>query len=208
MPSFSVIGQSNSIMANGYLPILLSNKTFSMTSSGRIGASPSVLGPLFATKTFFELSFCIFDFAVIDHILLSHNFLNHTDAIAYIEYSGNMARINNCEPIFLIIPLQWKLKGNDGVLQMYIETIKKNNFFYLDVRDLVKLRHSGASEAELYVDSAHVGDKLAHDIADSISRFFLSFEKSKLVLKTIKAKLPLFEVVNLQRTRASECFRR
>ncbi|GKQ49704.1 hypothetical protein [Bradyrhizobium sp. Ce-3] len=180
--SISILGQSNSILKAGFFQKFLdADDTITVKSAGRIGASPSLLGPYFAQGDFFQGSeFCIVDPCVIDFSLLSANAIDYYDVLKWIEWIGHSAKRANCEPVFVCIPVS-DINASRTVISACISVCQKNDWYYLDVRDIIATvaKSRNVDAKELYADGSHPAEFLSGVIATHLGNFLTKIRTAK-----------------------------
>ena len=172
--SISILGQSNSILKAGFFQKCLdADVTIEVTSSGRIGASPSLLGPYFAQGDFFKGSeFCIVDTCVIDFSLLSANAIDYYDVVRWVEWIGHSAKRANCEPVFVCMPVS-DINASRTIISACISVCQKQDWYYLDVRVVIAAvaKSQNVDAKELYADGSHPAEFLSGVIATHLGNF-------------------------------------
>jgi hypothetical protein len=197
----AVLGQSNSILKDGFFNKFLDkHQPIEVTAMGRIGASPSLLGPYFANESFFRGSeFCIIDMCVIDFSLLSGGAIGLYDISKWIEWIGHSAKMAGCEPIFVCIPVN-PANHSELLISNCISLVERNEWFYLDVRECIRrlVERTGRTAGELYRDSSHPGPELSEAIADRLAQTIDEIRRTPM--KAVSRTFPVsrFEVLNLQ----------
>ena len=178
MVNFCVVGQSNSIMADGFVAQVRRQSNHNMKASGRIGASPSVLGPFFLTDEFVSgCQFCLIDVCVVDAEAMHNGAIDAFNVCDYLSWAGHFCRQRKCEPIFIIIP-PLSLVGNSYLhnyfFSIYESIIRSGGYYYLDVREMLsRLSASGnTSPSHYYSDPSHLGIEISSMIAERICRQF------------------------------------
>lgn len=180
--SISILGQSNSILKAGFFQKFLdADDTIEVTSAGRIGASPSLLGPYFAQGDFFKGSeFCIVDTCVIDFSLLSANAIDYYDVVRWVEWIGHSAKRANCEPVFVCIPVS-DINASRTIISACISVCQKQDWYYLDVRDVIAavVKSKNVDAKELYADGSHPAEFLSGVIATHLGNFLTKIRTAK-----------------------------
>ena len=168
-----IIGQSNSIMRNGFFNKLRERNCIEISKSARLGASPSVIGPYLTDDVFFDgLDFCIIDLCVVDFAAIWGG-ADYVAIYQWIDWIGHMARKNNCQPIFVLIPVE-PFENARILLSVYEWVVRENKYFYIDLRELVLpiVKSEGVLVGSLYSDGSHIGSRLSIMVADVLERFF------------------------------------
>ncbi len=187
----AILGQSNSIKRDGFLYAVLNDPGIIVTRLGRLGASPSVIGPYFADDDFFATSdFCIIDLCVVDHSALAWSALDLYQIMQWVDWIGHKARKNGCQPIFVLIPPD-DIASANPLLSVYHAIIRRNAYFYLDVRDLVAelAARDGATVASLYADGSHPGPQLSAIIGTTILAFLRG--AARIAYRPVRVTFPL-----------------
>ncbi len=193
----SVIGQSNSIIRNGYFETAVANRYFEVGASARLGASPSVLGPYSVTGSFFNGSdFCIIDLCVVDSSALGEGSITEDQIGEWVSWIGHTARRYGCQPIFVLIPMLHQLTDKGGVLDLYKSIAQKNGFYFIDVRTIIS--SIGVDGSDLYTDVAHPNIKLSDVIADRLKRFIDNFSYNSLSHEEICFTFRIFERLSVK----------
>ncbi|WP_157817281.1 hypothetical protein [Bradyrhizobium sp. SK17] len=197
----AILGQSNSILKEGFFNKFLDrHQPIDVVSTGRVGASPSLLGPYFADRAFFRnAEFCIVDMCAIDFSLLSAGAIGLYDVVKWIEWIGHSAKRNGCEPIFVCIPVS-TVEYSKHLISNCISVFERNEWFYLDVRDCIaQLLEGGTGRPEtLYKDPSHPGVELSELIADSLKELIDEIRAMPMVAVDRMFPITRFEVINLQ----------
>ncbi|WP_439922987.1 hypothetical protein [Nitrobacter sp. JJSN] len=197
----ALLGQSNSILKDGFFnKFLEKHQPIEVTAMGRIGASPSLLGPYFAKESFFGGSeFCIIDMCVIDFSLLSGGAIGLYDISKWIEWVCHSAKRAGCEPIFVCIPVH-PANHSELLISNCISLIERNEWFYLDVRGCIArlVERTGRTPGELYRDPSRPGPELSEAIADSLAQIIDEIRHTPM--KAVSRTFPVsrFDVLNLQ----------
>ena len=180
--SISILGQSNSILKAGFFQKFLdADDTIAVKSSGRIGASPSLLGPYFAQGDFFQgAEFCIVDTCVIDFSLLSANAIDYYDVVRWVEWIGHSAKRANCEPVFVCIPVS-DINASRTIISACISVCQKQDWYYLDVRDIIAavVKSRSVDAKELYADGSHPAEFLSGVIATHLGNFLAKIKTAE-----------------------------
>ncbi|MCC8977449.1 hypothetical protein [Bradyrhizobium acaciae] len=180
--NISILGQSNSILKAGFFQKFLdADDAIAVKSSGRIGASPSLLGPYFAQGDFFQGSeFCIVDTCVIDFSLLSANAIDYYDVVRWVEWIGHSAKRANCEPVFVCIPVS-DVNASRTIISACISVCQKQDWYYLDVRDIIAAvaKSRNVDAKELYADGSHPAEFLSGEIAAHLGNFLTKIRSAE-----------------------------
>ncbi|WP_338690353.1 hypothetical protein V5279_28775 [Bradyrhizobium sp. 26S5] len=197
----AILGQSNSILKEGFFNKFLDrHQPVEVVSMGRVGASPSLLGPYFAGRSFFRnAEFCIIDMCAIDYSLLSAGAIGLYDVVKWIEWIGHSAKKNGCEPIFVCIPVS-TVELSKHLISNCISVFERNEWFYLDVRDCIThLLEDGTRRPEsLYKDPSHPGVELSELIADSLKELISAIRAMPMIEVDRMFPIARFDVINLQ----------
>jgi hypothetical protein len=183
----AAIGTSNSIMKDCFTWHLFNNPAnnsgMSVTSAGLLGASPSAIGPYFiSSDAFFQnCDYCLIDLCVIDLTVVNGKSADLLSIMQWVEWIGHMARRNGCQPVFVLIPVIEYATHPHPVFDLYRSIIRRHQFHYLDVRDLIRNLTAGEISAiePLYLDGAHLGDAISQTMAGILKRFFLSDSRAE-----------------------------
>lgn len=196
-PLCSIIGQSNSIYSAGYCGVLLRTGGIKLAGSGRLGASPSVIGPFFAADgALFDAEYVVIDCCVIDmNGPTSHGWSLH-DIRSWVEWIGHSARLQGCEPIFLLIPAATALAGTNAVLATYEDVIQQHRYCYLDVRDVLK--EIPEDPLTLFRDVAHPGERVSERIANLLAKFMVARRSHKENALDVHVSVKDFVRINIQ----------
>ncbi|MBB4198746.1 hypothetical protein CCR94_08730 [Rhodoblastus sphagnicola] len=198
MKSFVALGQSNSILHAGFLNKIKERKAARFLRSALVGASPSVIGPYYMDDGFFDgADYCLIDTCVVDLTVQKNNSTDLCQVAQWIEWIGHKCRMNNCQPIFVLIPVQVHL--DHPVMSIYMSVINANRYLYIDVRDLIVSEIAGDEKriSSLFVDPAHIGPSLVDGLASVICSFFQLENDTVNLNRTITYCYRDFSVVNL-----------
>jgi hypothetical protein len=200
MKSFVALGQSNSILRTGFLNAIKERGLARFLRSAMIGASPSVIGPYFMDDVFFEgADYCLVDTCVVDFSVLTNNTADLYQIIQWIEWIGHKCRINNCQPIFVLLPVQTQVFNDHPLMSVYMAVINASRYLYLDVRDLIfsEIGNDTSRVGSLFTDPAHIGPMLIDRIAAAICSF-LAFENDTVsVPRSVTCSNREFSVLKL-----------
>lgn len=197
----AILGQSNSILKEGFFNKFLDrHQPIEVVSMGRVGASPSLLGPYFAGSSFFRnAEFCIVDMCAIDFSLLSAGAIGLYDVVKWIEWIGHSAKRSGCEPIFVCIPVS-NVEYSKNLISNCISVFERNEWFYLDVRDCITwlLKDGTRRPADLYKDPSHPGVELSELVADSLQELIDEIRAMPMIEVDRMFPITRFDVINLQ----------
>jgi hypothetical protein len=198
----AVIGQSNSILRNGFVAHLMQRPGIEIGHMGRIGASPSVILPFYAAPEWLAgHDFCILDVGVMDNIFLGEGAIDPAAIAQYLGHAIQMIHAAGCLPLLLIIPRQPALPcvaGGAGVPflhQLYRAVAAQNDAMLLDLLDgLDDLgRRSMALLDELYSDPNHPAEPLQRAIADRIVALIEEAASTPIERRAVSVPIPNFE---------------
>ncbi len=172
--SCAVVGQSNSIIRDGFVDLLRRRGTVSIERMGRIGASPSILAPFFMSDEFLSgCDYCLLDFCVVDAAGIEGGTYSSQQSLLWAEWACHQARRHGCEPILVMIPLSHEIGGSSALVRMYREMAGRLRCHFLDAGEVaVRLRGAGGGAA-LYADASHPGEALSQAMAAILERFML-----------------------------------
>jgi len=174
MATYNVIGQSNTILQEGFISKLIGMGGHQLSRSARMGASPSTATPFLVDASFFSgVDFCLVDTCVMDFALCENGSFDLFYVGEYLKYIGHLARMSGCEPVFIIIPSSTHLDriSINPVYNYYMSLLADGGYLYFDVRDLARsvLEKSGGKLDDYYTDPSHPGPQLSSDIANVIN---------------------------------------
>ncbi len=198
--SCSVIGQSNSIYSSGYFGNLMRRGGIRLAVSGRLGGSPSVIGPFFgADGRIFDAEYVFVDCSVIDSNATTWHGWDHCDVLSWIDWIGHSARLRHCEPIFIVIPNALSVSAPNSILSIYEEIIYRNKYYYLDAREIFKKisESDGIAMDALFRDPVHPGDRVSNEIANCLTSFLANHRREDDVLVRVQAAIRNFSRINL-----------
>lgn len=202
----AVIGQSNSILRNGFVAHLMQRPEIEIGHMGRIGASPSVILPFYAAPEWLAgHDFCILDVGIMDHIFLGEGAIDPAAIAHYLSHALQMIHAAGCLPLLLIIPRKPALPciaGGAGVPflhQLYRGVAAQNDAILLDLLDgLDDLgRRSMALLDQLYSDPNHPAEALQSAIADRIVALIEEAASTPIERRRVTAAIPDFERLTL-----------
>jgi hypothetical protein len=197
----AILGQSNSILKDGFFNKFLDkHQPIEVTARGRVGASPSLLGPYFAKESFFRgAAFCIIDMCVIDFSLLAGGAISLYDILKWIEWVGHSAKRAGCEPIFVCIPVN-PANRSELLISNCISLIERNEWFYLDARECIAhlAKRTGQPPGELYRDPSHPGPELSEAIADRLAQIIEEIRHTPMTPVSRIFPVSRFDILNLQ----------
>jgi hypothetical protein len=197
----AVLGQSNSILGAGFFNKFLErHQPIEVVAAGRVGASPSIIGPYFARHSFFRgAEYCIVDMCAIDFSLVSGGTIGLYDVIRWLEWIGHSAKKAGCEPIFVCIPVS-NIDAAKLLISTCISLFERNEWFYLDVRTCIRtlLQGSDRRAEDLYRDPSHPGVELAEFTADALAKLIEQIKETEMTVVDRVYPLIKFDVINLQ----------
>ncbi len=174
-----VIGQSNSIIQDGFVDHLKNSGKVELIKMARIGASPSLICPYFIREGFFQKSkFAIFDLMVIDQTYLWRGIGEMYSISKWLEYAIHRCKSEGCIPIFLMIPPKTIVPSIENPVRQILPAFYRaiafdNGCPFLDMLDgLHELRMKSPEAFEAaYRDGNHPSAHISSSIANAIIAF-------------------------------------
>lgn len=203
MPStIAVIGQSNAILSGGFVHHLAAHPDVTIGAMGRLGASPSILLPYFATPDFFEgQDFAIFDLAISDQGFLWAQAIDPYLIARWLELGIARAHAAGCIPILLAIPHRAVIGAPDAPLpllqQLYRSVALRNGALCLDLLPEIARRAALDSEAlgAIYSDPDHLTPAFAAEVAAVLAERIAAIAADPPQRVATLAALPAFDRV-------------
>lgn len=205
-PRIAVIGQSNAILSTGFVHKLAAIEGLEIGNMARLGASPSILLPFFATPTFFAgHDFAIFDLAIIDQGFLWAGALDPYSIVRWLEYGIHQAHAAGCIPILLVIPHRavippGGLADQVPLLQQLYRSVALHNdavCFDLFESMCALARQSPAALDDAYADNDHLSQGFSALVAEHLTAFVDRFPRNSLATRTITVAQPVMERLRL-----------
>lgn len=201
----AIIGQSNAILSNGFVHHLAQTEGIEIGNMGRLGASPSILLPYFASRSFFAgHAFAIFDLAISDQGFLWSQAIDPYLIVQWLEYGIVQAHAAGCIPILLVIPHQAVISSEpDGPIpllqQLYRSVALRNGALCFDLYDEVKRRGLGDPAAlnAVYADPDHLSTGFAAEVSATIARRMQAVSESSIERFPAFAAVPAFDRLQL-----------
>ncbi|WP_404713053.1 hypothetical protein [Sphingomonas sp. MMS24-J13] len=202
----AVIGQSNSILQNGFVAHLKQRPEIEIGHMGRIGASPSVLLPFYAAPEWLAgHDVCILDVAIMDHIFLGAEAIDPASIAQYLGYAIQMIHAAGCLPLLLVIPRKSSLPCIAGgakvpfLHQIYRGVAARHDAMLLDLIDgLDDLgRRSPAALDAAYGDPNHPAESMQRAIADRIVALIGEAMSTPIERRRVSVAIPNFERLSL-----------
>jgi hypothetical protein len=172
----AVIGQSNAILGHGFVHQLGRQPGVELGNMARLGASPSILLPFFATRDFFAgHDLAIFDIAIVDQGFLWAGAVDPYSIVRWIEHGIAHAHAAGCLPVLLAIPHRAVIPAEAGapvpmLQQLYRSVARKHGALCFDLFDEI-VRRSGGDGAALdaiYSDHDHLSEAFSTEVAERI----------------------------------------
>lgn len=201
---YSVIGTSNTLGKDSFVEQLRERyPQHEAVSLGRVGASPSVIIPLFASDPSFfsESRFCVIDVCTYDAGAIVNRQFDLTTAEMILRWFGHTSRANGCEPIFLLLHtihhLQTPTK-RAAYYDMVKRVISEGGYLFIDGSAIIAegCRRSGVSPVHGgYDDPWHMNAETLADIASVLGWFFDSDPHQSPARISVSASIPNFRTV-------------
>jgi hypothetical protein len=146
---------------------------------GRLGASPSVLLPYFATRGFLAgHDFVVFDLAISDQGFLWAGAIDPYQIVGWLEYGIARAHEAGCIPIVLVIPHRATISAAPGapvpmLQQLYRAVAQRSGALCFDLYDEIARRaaRDPGSLDEIYTDPDHLSPTFAAAVARAIANY-------------------------------------
>lgn len=170
-PTAYIIGQSNSVMREGFARKAQHIGTLDVLGIRAVGSSASLLANLFVTKLEKTADYCIFDLAVFDMALVSTGTYSIEHMKNYVAAAIAEARLRGMEPVLALVPPQWLDRSLHPAYVAQKEVASKNGCFYFD--GLAWLRslslEEGIEFGKAVVDPNHLSPEYSEKFARALS---------------------------------------
>lgn len=196
----SVLGQSNSILTEGYFDYFSKHPSIEITKNGRLGASPSLLAPYFCEDSFFlDADYCIIDLCVIDQVMNWAHAVDLYSIAQWLEWLVHQARFAGCQPVFLMIPHEASITNYSPVLHLYRSIAQQQECYFLDMAAIIKddMEKTGNAAKHYYRDNNHPSPQTSKLIADLLADFLLDTHNTFKPARKVTAFIRNFERVDI-----------
>jgi hypothetical protein len=202
----AVIGQSNAILAHGFVHQLAARAEIELGNVARLGASPSVIVPLFGGIDFFRgHDFAIFDTAIVDQNFLWSDAVDLYSIGRWLEQGIIAAQAAGCVPILLSIPHIAMLPGAGEPIwapplqQLYRSVAARNGASCFDLYDAAARRilRDPANRDVLYADPDHLTERFVGEIVDHLLGFMNAYRDAAPASRAMRKAHIRFDPVSL-----------
>lgn len=202
----AVIGQSNAILTHGFVNQLADRADIEIGNVARLGASPSVIVPLFGRIDFFEgHDFAIFDTAIVDQNFLWADAVDYYAIARWLEQGIVAAQAAGCVPILLSIPHSAVLPGPvepiwaPALQQLYRSVAARNGAACFDLYDAAArgIARDPAHRDLLYADPDHLTEGFVRETVDHLLGFMNAFREAAPATRRVRKVYTRFDAVPL-----------
>ncbi len=170
-PTAYIIGQSNSVMREGFARKLRQLGMLDVLGIRAVGSSASLLANWFVAGLEEPADYCIFDLAVFDMALVSGGNYRIEHMKNYLAAAIAEARLRGAEPILALIPPQWLDKHMHPAYVAQKQIAERSNCFHFD--GLAWLRSLVAEERRefeaAFADPSHLNPAYSEKFARALS---------------------------------------
>jgi hypothetical protein len=204
MVSCVVVGQSNSVLREGFAHFLSISPNMLTVKRGSVGASSAILGAYFIQPGFCKgFDYCIIDLVMFDYHVASISKGTYTgyEISRLLEYLIHTIRIDGCQPIIMVFSPQWANLKHGWIGDIHIRVAQTNLCHYFDFNTFLtrRLDASGSNLAWAYSDASHPTPPVQKLMAALLSDFMAIDVKSPPNSHTVRQSIPKFEVVRIDR---------
>lgn len=196
-----IVGQSNSILKNGFASHLATRPDIEIVKYGRVGSSSAILGPFFVRPGFAKgLDYCIIDLTMFDHTVQSVEPKKYTgyEISRIFDYLIHTIRADGCQPVILIFLPQWADLKHTWLSNLHLQIAERTRCYYFDFRNFSgTLLREGAQLSGLYTDTNHPTSECQAAIADVLAEFMRS-NKLNCNRAIVRCATPDFDVINVE----------
>jgi lysophospholipase L1-like esterase len=202
----AVIGQSNAILAHGFVNQLAERAEIELGNVARLGASPSAIVPLFGRIDFFEgHDFAIFDTAIVDQNFLWADAVDLHAIARWLEQGIIAAQAAGCLPILLSIPHGAILPGPGEPIwapplqRLYRSVAARNGAACFDLYDAAArgIARDPANRALLYADPDHLSEGFVRETVGHLLSFMNAFHDAAPPTRRVAKAYTRFDPVPL-----------
>ncbi len=202
MISCAVIGQSNSVMTEGYASYLRNEPDIDLRKRSAIGASSAILSALFVYPgSHAGIEYCIIDLAVFDHHIASRSDGEYSgyEITKILQYITHTLRRDGCTPVFLVFSPLWAgAKKHTWIGELHLRFAKANGlpcFDFIKYFNMNTDRYS-SDLSNVYADSDHPNSVIQKDIAGTLAEFIRRDNNARKNVAHIKSGMPIFRAIH------------
>lgn len=196
----SVLGQSNSILNDGYFDYFAKHPSIEITRHGRLGASPSLLAPYFCEDAFFkDAEYCIIDLCVVDQVMNWAQAVDLYSIAQWLEWLVHQARFAGCQPVFLLIPHEASVTTYSPVMHLYRSVAEQQECYFLDMAAIIhdEMKRTGNPAKHYYRDSDHPSPEISKRIAEVLADFLVNMSGHSQTVRKVAAYIRNFEKLDI-----------
>jgi hypothetical protein len=202
MTSCVVVGQSNSVLREGFASFIGSSPNVTMMKRGSLGSSSAILGAYFIQPGFCKgFDYCVIDLVLYDYHVASVSEGSYTgyEISKILEYMIHTIRGDGCQPILMVFSPQWANFSHGWVGDVHKQVAKSNSCFYFDFCEFVtkKLSIDVNNISSAYIDAYHPSSAIQKAMAELLSHFMEANANVPCRTQAVEDFAPRFEVIRL-----------
>jgi hypothetical protein len=211
-PTAFIIGQSNSVMKEGFARKMMEGGLVKVLAIKAIGSSASLLANLFIHDIpAAAADYCILDLAVFDMALVSADAFKIEHMERYLASAIVEIRMRRIEPILLLIPPQWlnRLMHPVYLAQQRVAIEHKCHFFDGLRWTKKTAEDDGIDFADAFSDRSHLSPEYSGKIAEALGASITALHQaqSSAIEVATEAQISPVEVVPIADYAAKESIR-